>query len=200
VSPQEAKILRGREYNAAKKSEKERASSGGKAKAKTGERPTVSAKGQNVPKQETGQRVSAELAEKHGVGEKTIRRDAVRAELHDAVQEADPKAAEKIASMPDKDVAEAMKPFRKCSYAITFDVLPASSKSRTVMRSRPVQAPLPGFSSLRNRHYSYLVDSIAGVGQRVQCNRNDQPHSSKCGDKVQRKIFRQLVAQLDQFR
>lgn len=90
VSPQEAKILRGREYNAAKKSESERASSGGKAKAKTGEKSTGSASGQNVHKQEdiaSSEKTSSVLAKKHGVNEKTIRRDAVRAELHDAVEE-----------------------------------------------------------------------------------------------------------------
>lgn len=118
VSKGEARLLRGREYNAAKKSESERASSGGKAKAKTGEKSTGSASGQNVHKQKgitPSEKTSSVLAKKHGVNEKTIRRDAVRAELHDAVKEADPKAAEKIASMPDKDVAEISKVTKEAS-------------------------------------------------------------------------------------
>lgn len=95
MTKEEARLLRGREYNAAKKSESERASSGGKAKAKTGEKSTGSASGQNVHKQEDtapSEKTSSVLAKKHGVNEKTIRRDAVRAELHDTVQETDPKA------------------------------------------------------------------------------------------------------------
>ena len=88
-------MLRGREYNAAKKSESERAKLGG--------RPSKKTSGQNVQKIEGSKTTSTKIAEKHGVNEKTIRRDAVRAELHDTVQETDPKAAEKIASMPDRD-------------------------------------------------------------------------------------------------
>ncbi|GAB5513497.1 hypothetical protein [Rhodopirellula baltica] len=98
MSPQEAKILRGREYNAAKPDASENLKKGNKSPS-----------GQNVRPGKPKALTSRELAKKHGVNEKTIRRDAVRAELHDAVQEADPKAAEAIASMPDKDVAEISK-------------------------------------------------------------------------------------------
>lgn len=79
----EAMMRRGREYNAAKPD-----------KSKNLKKGNETPNGQNDRSGKPAATTGQEIAKKHGVSEKTIRRDAVRAELHDTVQEADPKAAE----------------------------------------------------------------------------------------------------------